>query len=112
MAPDHSDQARAPGGQAPSCQVWPIVQIRDRFKNPDPGFLGNEWTTVNDPGDRLIGDTTASGYIVESSIFRLSPDAPGERVSLPPWPSYGAIWRSGTRSTRSEPWFHWVILFT
>ena len=75
-----------PGGQASSCQVWPIIQIRDRFKNPDPGFLGHERTTINDAGDRLIGDTAASGYIVESCILRLSPDVLGEPVSLSPSP--------------------------
>ena len=84
MAAYHSYETRAPGGQAPSCQVWPIVQIRDRFKNPDPGFLGHEWTTVNDAGDRLVRDTAASGYIVKSSILRVSPDATWQSVSLAP----------------------------
>jgi hypothetical protein len=101
MAADHTDEAGAPGGQAASCQIWPVVQFRDRFKNTGPGLLGNERTAVNDPRNRLVGDTATSCYIVEGSILRLSPDTPGLRVSPALSPSYGAIRQGRRRSTRS-----------
>jgi hypothetical protein len=100
MAADHADETGAPGSQAASCQVWPVAQFRDRFKNPDPGWLSNEWTTVDDPRNRLIGDTATSRYVVEGSILRLSPDVPWQSVPLAPLPSYGATSRGGTRPTR------------